>query len=142
MRVVNDSDHIYIAPSGVQKELLEPREMFVMEYASRKYLRRPRQLKPSACTPLFLAAFDRGAGCSIHTHSQWAVLVTLLVEREHGPDACFEISHVEQIKGIRRGRREIGNLDYHDTLSIPIIDNTPVSDSPLAARGPWGGSPL
>lgn len=125
---IRHGDHIYIAPSGVQKELLEPREMFVMEYASRKYLRRPRQLKPSACTPLFLAAFDRGAGCSIHTHSQWAVLVTLLVEREHGPDACFEISHVEQIKGIRRGRREIGNLDYHDTLSIPIIDNTPVEE--------------
>ena len=29
-----------------------------------------------------MAAFERGAGCCIHTHSQWAVLVTLLVERD------------------------------------------------------------
>jgi methylthioribulose-1-phosphate dehydratase len=54
-------------------------------------------LKPSACTPLFMAAFERGAGCCIHTHSQWAVLVTLLVERD---------------------------LGYYDRLRIPIIENT------------------
>src|SRR5690242_1563735 len=60
--------------------------------------------KPSACTPLFLAAFKRGAGCCIHTHSQWAVLVTLLVERDFGPSSPFEIEEIEQIKGIPKGR--------------------------------------
>lgn len=108
----------------MQKELLKPTDMFILDYASRTYLRRPPVLKPSACTPLFLAAFDRGAGCSIHSHSQWAVLVTLLVERELGRDACFEISHIEQIKGIPRGKGLEGNLGYHDTLGIPIIENT------------------
>ncbi|KAK5241657.1 Methylthioribulose-1-phosphate dehydratase, partial [Cryomyces antarcticus] len=81
-------------------------------------------LKPSACTPLFLAAFDRGAGCCIHTHSQWAVLVTLLVERDFGTEACFEIECIEQIKGIPKGRGKAGNLGYHDRLRIPIIENT------------------
>ncbi|KAI9755934.1 MAG: Methylthioribulose-1-phosphate dehydratase [Chaenotheca gracillima] len=121
---IRKDSHIFIAPSGVQKELMHPSNIFVLDYESRKYLRRPSVLKPSACTPLFLAAFDRGAGCCIHTHSQWAVLVTLLVERDHGADACFEISNLEQIKGIPRGRGKEGYLGYYDTLKIPIIDNT------------------
>ena len=103
---------------------MQPHDIFVMDYPSRAYLRRPQVLKPSACTPLFLAAFDRGAGCCIHTHSQWAVLVTLLVERESGPDASFEISNIEQIKGIPKGKEQPGYLGFFDTLKIPIIENT------------------
>jgi methylthioribulose-1-phosphate dehydratase len=49
--------------------------------------------------------------------------VTLLVEREKGPDACFEISSIEQIKGIPRGKGK-GMLGFFDTLRIPIIENT------------------
>ena len=122
--------HIFIAPSGVQKELLKPANMFVMEKSTRAYLRKPPALKPSACTPLFLAAFDRGAGSCIHTHSQWAVLVTLLVERdavEHAEkveDRCFEIEKIEQIKAIPRGRGQTGMLGYFDRLRVPIIENT------------------
>ena len=82
-------------------------------------------LKPSACTPLFLAAFTRrAAGCCIHTHSQWAVLVTLLVERDAGPAACFEIDRLEQIKGLPRGPGQPGHLGYLDKLRVPIIENT------------------
>ena len=127
---IRHGQHIYIAPSGVQKELMQPTDMFVMDYKSRSYLRRPSVLKPSQCTPLFMAAFDRGAGCCIHTHSQWAVLVTLLVEKEAlkaGEDVapkCFEIEEIEQIKGIGRGKGLAGNLGYHDRLRIPIIENT------------------
>ena len=130
---IREGPHIFIAPSGVQKELLEPHDIFVLDYASRTYLRKPPALKPSACTPLFLAAFDRGAGCCIHTHSQWAVLVTLLVERDEregkekeGDEGrkCFEIECIEQIKGIPRGRGKEGMLGYFDTLTVPIIDNT------------------
>ena len=122
--------HIFIAPSGVQKELMQPNNIFVLAYADRSYLRKPIDLKPSACTPLFLAAFDRGAGCCIHTHSQWAVLVTLLVEqeaREHGQDPtgkCFEIEKIEQIKGIPKGRGKQGMLGFFDKLVVPIIENT------------------
>jgi ribulose-5-phosphate 4-epimerase/fuculose-1-phosphate aldolase len=126
---------IYIAPSGVQKELIKPENIFVLSYptpkyppSERKYIRKPMDLKPSACTPLFLAAFERGAGCSIHTHSQWAVLVTLLVEKVHGRNASFKISNIEQIKGLPRGPEKPGMLGFHDTLQIPIIENTPFEE--------------
>ncbi|MCJ1252673.1 Methylthioribulose-1-phosphate dehydratase [Lignoscripta atroalba] len=127
---IRQGPHIFIAPSGVQKELMEPSNIFVLDYASRSYLRKPPILKPSACTPLFLAAFDKGAGCCIHTHSQWAVLVTLLVERdakEAGDDIrerCFEIEKIEQIKGIPKGQGKVGMLGFFDTLKVPIIENT------------------
>lgn len=122
--------HIFIAPSGVQKELMQPADIFVMDYLTRSYLRKPTVLKPSACTPLFLAAFDRGAGCCIHTHSQWAVLVTLLVERdavernEPVEERCFEIEKIEQIKGIPKGKTKSGMLGFFDRLQVPIIENT------------------
>ena len=113
---------------------MKSENIFVLEYptpkyppSARKYLRKPLALKPSDCTPLFLAAFDHGATCCIHTHSQWAVLVTLLVEKLHGKDAMFEISNIEQIKGIPKGR-EKGMLGFHDTLRIPIIENTPFEE--------------
>lgn len=127
---IKDGAHIFIAPSGVQKELMQPLDIFVMEHATRTYLRKHPVLKPSACTPLFLAAFDRGAGSCIHTHSQWAVLVTLLVEKDALAEGkslvstCFEIEHIEQIKGIPKGRGKEGMLGCFDRLKIPIIANT------------------
>jgi methylthioribulose-1-phosphate dehydratase len=59
----------------------------------------------------------RNAGAVIHTHSQNAVLVTLLYEKE------FRITHQEMIKGIRKGSTKT-NLAYYDTCIVPIIDNT------------------
>ncbi|KAL8842544.1 MAG: hypothetical protein Q9170_000498 [Blastenia crenularia] len=123
-------DHIFIAPSGVEKERMDPTDIFVMDYPSRSYLRKPPSFKPSACTPLFLAAFNKGAKCCIHTHSQWAVLVTLLVERDIAgsgkaiTDVCFEIEKIEQIKGIPKGRGKEGMLGFFDKLKVPIIPNT------------------
>jgi len=134
---IKQDNHVFIAPSGVQKELMKPTDMFVMDYKTREYLRRPQVFKPSACTPLFMAAFTkRGASCCIHTHSQWAVLVTLICEaglQDSGKDV-FALKEIEQIKGISRGGngsdeiaeggRKLGNLGYFDTLKIPIIENT------------------
>lgn len=93
----------------------------------RTYLRSPPCGRPSQCTPLFLAAFTkRNAGCCIHTHSQWAVLVTLLLEADANSDrrTVFEINNIEQIKGFGKGPSKLGNLGYHDTLRIPVIENT------------------
>lgn len=96
--------------------------------SSRVYLRSPAQFKPSQCTPLFLSAFTRrGAKCCIHTHSPWAVLVTLILEQQgRGYDREFRINNIEQIKGFAKGypHAEVGNLGYHDTLRIPVIENT------------------
>ncbi|KAG5979852.1 Methylthioribulose-1-phosphate dehydratase [Claviceps digitariae] len=156
---IREEDRVYIAPSGVQKELMKNTDIYVLSLSAqhsqqdesepepeqaptpataatatagkpsspRTYLRSPPCHKPSQCTPLFLAAFTRrNAGCCIHTHSQWAVLVTLLLEQEqqHERDV-FAINNIEQIKGFGRGMRKTGNLGYHDTLRIPVIENTP-----------------
>ncbi|KAF8591760.1 Methylthioribulose-1-phosphate dehydratase [Ramaria rubella] len=120
---------VYIAPSGVQKERILPEHIFVLPFpqpepsphTDRIFLRRPSQnLKESACTPLFWNAFDlREAGSCIHTHSQHAVMATLLWQ-----EGVFMISHQEMIKGVRvagTGRA----LSYLDTLVVPIIENTP-----------------
>lgn len=98
---------------------------------SRVYLRSPTAFKPSQCTPLFLAAFTRkGANCCIHTHSPHAVLVTLILEQQSRASGTtgreFRINNIEQIKGFAKGypRKAVGNLGYHDTLVIPVIENT------------------
>jgi methylthioribulose-1-phosphate dehydratase len=136
------SDLVYLAPSGVQKELMKPEDIYVLslaaqtDFKNRIYLRSPLSFKPSQCTPLFLAAFTkRNASCCIHTHSQWAVLVTLLLEQQatnnttgSGSHKLFEINNIEQIKGFGRGYQKTGNLGYHDTLRIPVIENTPFEE--------------
>ncbi|KJA23231.1 hypothetical protein HYPSUDRAFT_40042 [Hypholoma sublateritium FD-334 SS-4] len=122
-------DKVFIAPSGVQKERIEPIHIFVLPYpqvapsphTDRVFLRRPAMnLKESACTPLFWNSFDlRNAGSCIHTHSQHAVMATLLWD---GP--VFTISHQEMIKGVRIAGTGAA-LSYLDTLELPIIENTP-----------------
>lgn len=115
---IRDDDNIFLAPSGVQKERMKPENMFVMSYKSKEYIRKPLELKPSACTPLFMAAYTiRNAGACIHTHSQNAVMCTLLF------DEVFEISSIEQIKALPTINRP-GNMWYSDKLVIPIIENT------------------
>ncbi|ABN67149.2 conserved hypothetical protein [Scheffersomyces stipitis CBS 6054] len=131
---------VYIAPSGVQKERIQPWEMFLVELPEEKILRTPNDIpkeltksykyKPSACTPLFMSCYTmRDAGACIHTHSQHAVMVTLFLEGKKE----FEISHIEQIKALPKlalnentGKIEkIGSMEYYDKLVIPIIENTP-----------------
>jgi len=111
---------IYIAPSGVQKERMEPEDLFVMTDARQKISAPPPQkgYKESQCTPLFFNAYTMAdAGAVIHTHSQHAVMVTLLFDKE------FRITHQEMIKGIKRAGTGV-NLKYYDELVVPIIENT------------------
>ncbi|KAH9221489.1 class II aldolase/adducin N-terminal [Leptodontidium sp. 2 PMI_412] len=137
---IRDEDLVYLAPSGVQKEMMKPEDIYVLEMSKqldpkkRIYLRSPPTFKPSQCTPLFMAAFTkRGARCCIHSHSQWAVLITLLLETQTSPsnstsNKLFEINNIEQIKAFGRGYQKQGNLGYHDTLRIPVIENTPFEE--------------
>lgn len=129
---IRQGDKVYIAPSGVQKERIEPEHIFVLPYpqpttsphADRVFLRRPQlNLNESACTPLFWNSFElRDAGSCIHTHSQHAVMATLLWK-----GTVFTISHQEMIKGVRMGGVGAA-LSYLDTLVVPIIENTPFEE--------------
>lgn len=94
------SDEIYIAPSGVQKERMEPEDLFVQDIDGKDLQLPPeiKGLKKSQCTPLFMLAYrHRNAAACIHTHSQHAVMATLL-----WPGKTFRCTHLEMIKvGVR-----------------------------------------
>ena len=110
---IREGDHVVVAPSGVQKERMDPSQMFALSLSG-EIVTRPDDpaLRPSECSSLFLKAITiRGAGAVIHSHSINAMLATLVFETE------FEVSHLEMIKGIR-------GMAYSDRLVVPIIDNT------------------
>jgi len=118
---IKHGNKIYIAPSGVQKERIQPNDMFILDEGQNRLRAPPLELglKESQCTPLFFNAYDiANAGACIHTHSQHALIITLLYEKE------FVITHQEMIKGIKKGTHG-PNLRYQDTLVVPIIENTP-----------------
>lgn len=104
---------VYLAPSGVQKERIEERDLYVLS-ESGEILEQPASagLKPSACQPLFFNAFRlRNAGAVLHSHALPAMLVTLLYGE------AFECTELEMIKGIE-------GHGYYDRLRVPIIENT------------------
>jgi len=111
-------DLIYMAPSGVQKELMQPKDIFVLDGKDSSTLHTPMNAagnpaKLSECAPLFQSAYElRGAGAVLHSHALEAVMVTLDCGDE------FRVTGLEMIKGIK------GNA-YDDTLVIPVIENTP-----------------
>jgi hypothetical protein len=39
---IRHHDHVFITPSGVQKELLKPADLFVMDFNTREYVRKPK----------------------------------------------------------------------------------------------------
>ncbi|GAB0094329.1 Probable methylthioribulose-1-phosphate dehydratase [Sergentomyia squamirostris] len=114
-------DEIYIAPSGVQKERMQPEDLFIQNIDGEDLTVPPeyKKLSKSQCTPLFMLAYkDRNAGAVIHTHSPNAVMATLLWEGTE-----FRCSHLEMIKGVfdaKLGRY----LRYDEELVVPIIENT------------------
>eukprot|EP01099_Mayorella_cantabrigiensis_P003331 TRINITY_DN2573_c0_g1_i1.p1 TRINITY_DN2573_c0_g1~~TRINITY_DN2573_c0_g1_i1.p1 ORF type:complete len:172 (-),score=51.62 TRINITY_DN2573_c0_g1_i1:312-797(-) len=91
---IKKGDEIFIAPSGVQKERMQPEDLFVLNMDEKELERPHKPYKPSQCTPLFFNAYHmRGAGAVIHTHSQHAVMVTLLYQKE------FRITHPRNDQG-------------------------------------------
>jgi methylthioribulose-1-phosphate dehydratase len=110
---VREGDRIWIAPSGVHKELIAPGDLFAIDLDGR-VLEPPADasLAPSACTPLFLQAYRlRDAGAVIHSHSMSALVATLITREPE-----LRITHLEMIKGI-------AGHGYHDELVVPIVEN-------------------
>ncbi|MEM6957916.1 MAG: methylthioribulose 1-phosphate dehydratase [Myxococcota bacterium] len=109
---IREGERVYMAPSGVQKERLQPQDLFVLNGEGGVVEAPPGDATLSACAPLFFNAFRlRGAGAVLHSHSINAMAATLL----YGD--VFEVTHLEMIKGIR-------GTGYHDVCRVPIIENT------------------
>src|SRR5258708_34878456 len=109
---IKESDHIYMAPSGVQKERINPEDIFVLDLDGNIVEEPGRGLKLSQCAPLFMHAYKmRNAGAVLHSHSVNAATATMLF------DKCFRIKNMEMQKGVE-------GYGAFDTLEVPIIDNT------------------
>lgn len=109
---MRQGETIYMAPSGVQKERIQPEDLFVLDREGNVVETPSKPFKVSACHPLFMHAYNlRDAGAVIHSHSMNAMLVTLLY------DDVFRISNMEMLKGIQG----VGAFDLHE---VPIIPNT------------------
>ena len=111
-------NRVYIAPSGVQKELVQPADIYELEYPSLQVLYEPDGCKPSQCLPLFNAAFKNGATVCIHSHSINVNLASQIFGSE------FIITRQEMIKGIIDWETK-KSLNFNENLVIPIIENTP-----------------
>ena len=100
-----------MAPSGVQKESLEP--SYIFELNRNGSIKSPiKDLRLSECAPLFQLIFDmRDAGAVIHSHALECVLVSRQFDKE------FTITNMEMIKGITGHKNT-------DMLIVPIIENT------------------
>ena len=120
---IRGSEGIYMAPSGVQKERIQPRDVYLLDaddLSACRVVRSPADasLRISECQPLFYNAYrDRDAGAVIHSHSPWAGLVTRLVSPS-GAASVFECEGWEMQKGLR-------GKGCFDRVRIPIIANTP-----------------
>ena len=124
-------ERVFMAASGVQKELLCPEDIYEIDLHGEVLSGPPNSsgFCVSACRPLFLAAIrQRNAGSVIHSHSKAALLTTLM------HDKCFAVTHLEMLKGIR-------GVGFHDSHQVPIIDNTAheadLADSLSAAIDAW-----
>ncbi len=110
---IREGDRVYMAPSGVQKERIQPEDVFVLDLSG-DVVEAPKnpELRISECLPLFYNAYQmRDAGAVLHSHSRHAAMVSML----SGDD--FEITQIEMVKGLR-------GKGYYDTVRIPIIENT------------------
>src|SRR5688572_25617174 len=104
-------DKVFMAPSGVQKELLEPNMIYELDRKG-DVCSGPSWLNVSQCKPLFLAAMElRDAGAVIHSHSKSAALATMMFSDR------VTLTKLEMMKGI------VG-IGYDDVHEIPIVENT------------------
>ncbi|CCK72980.1 methylthioribulose 1-phosphate dehydratase MDE1 KNAG_0M01270 [Huiozyma naganishii CBS 8797] len=120
---------VVVTPSGVPKEQLVPSDLHLVQLDGTAVHTPPQRAKISDCAALFLECHrTRFCAAVIHTHSQNAVLVSLL----HGDS--FRISHMEQLKALPgNGGGGGANLQFQDELVVPIIDNTPTEHELLPA---------
>ncbi|XP_063445337.1 methylthioribulose-1-phosphate dehydratase-like isoform X1 [Mytilus trossulus] len=120
---VRRGEEIYITPSGVQKELMEPEDLFVQTIDGKSIATPPafKKLTQSSCTPLIINSFlkRKGAGAVVHAHNPNAVLISLLY-----PGKEFRITHQQMIKCTYNWKLGKNNK-YFDELVVPIVEGQP-----------------
>lgn len=108
---------MFLAPTGVHKERIQPPDFFVIDPADCHVVRDAETpgLRPSECNSIFSAiARERGARSVMHSHALSGVRTADLAS---GAD-FIAIEGFEMLKGIRG----LSNRDRH---LLPVIRNTP-----------------
>ncbi len=116
---VRVEQRVFMAPSGVQKEMIQPESIFELDLQGEVVHGPPSSsgFTVSQCRPLFLAAMrKRGAGAVIHSHSRNVVLATMLAEKQR--TSHVSLTHLEMLKGL-------SGVGYADLHRVPVIANTP-----------------
>ena len=112
-----DDGNLFLAPTGVHKERVQPDDFFVVSPVDGGVVVPAVDpfLKPSECNSIFCtAARMRGARSVMHSHALSSVLAAdLASDADH---VVFE--QLEMLKGIRG----VTNKDRH---LVPVIRNTP-----------------
>lgn len=118
MTIKVTSELALIAPSGVQKEEIAPKDLFLIDLSpstdeAYEIVSKPDNLKISACTSIFVNIFKNRetAGAVIHSHSMSAVMLT---KTEKNPTVT--IARYEMLKGLAGGT-------YFGEHTLPILDN-------------------
>ena len=112
-----EDGNLFLAPTGVHKERIQPPDFFVVSPANGVLLQAAADpfLNPSECNSIFCATVQiRGARSVMHSHALSSVLTADLA----GASDHISIRHLEMLKGIRG----VSNRDQH---LIPVIRNTP-----------------
>jgi methylthioribulose-1-phosphate dehydratase len=112
-----DDGKLFLAPTGVHKERIQPDDFFVVDPGDGSVLvpAVDPALRPSECNSIFCTAGRmRGARSVMHSHALSSVLAADLAT---GADH-IAIERLEMLKGIR----DVGNRDRH---LVPVIHNTP-----------------
>ncbi|XP_021366470.1 methylthioribulose-1-phosphate dehydratase-like [Mizuhopecten yessoensis] len=115
---------IYITPSGVQKERVQPEDLFVQTVDGEDISvpQSTKGLRKSQCSPVFLSIYRlKAPGAVFHLHSKSAVLATLLNKGN-----TVRLSNL-QFEGIRKWSTG-GNYKFTDDVVLPVIDNTHTGD--------------
>jgi len=112
-----DDGNLFLAPTGVHKERIEPDDFFVVDPKDGSVVvpAVDSTLRPSECNSIFCtAARMRGARSVMHSHALSSVLVADLArDADH-----IVIEQLEMLKGVRG----VTNRDQH---LVPVIRNTP-----------------
>jgi methylthioribulose-1-phosphate dehydratase len=107
-----DADTLWVAPTGVHKELVRPDDFFKIGIADGAVRTGPEGLSPSECAPIFRAIVSAtGAGSVVHSHALSAVLAADLAKQ-----GILQISGFEMLKGIG-----VANTATHE---VAVIANT------------------
>lgn len=111
-------DRLLLAPTGVHKERVLPRDLFVVDPVNGAVVERPEDplLRPSECGSVFREVIAaRGAGAVVHSHALSAVLAADTASGRRAGRVV--IAGFEMLKGIRG----LTNADAH---AVPVIANT------------------